>query len=93
FICLLSETDLDGAVTTADKILETIRAHPFGAVGEVLVDLTVSIGVAMYPEHGDNRGALVGAADRALYRAKQEGRNRVVLAAEPEQPLGLKLAT
>lgn len=93
FICLLSETDLDGAVTTADKILETIRAHPFGAVGEVPVDLTVSIGVAMYPEHGDNRGALVGAADRALYRAKQEGRNRVVLAAKPEQPSGLKLAT
>ncbi|MBA2725314.1 MAG: diguanylate cyclase [Actinobacteria bacterium] len=93
FICLLSETDMNGAATTADKILEAIRAHPFGAIGEVPVDLTVSIGVAAYPEHGDKYGALVDAADGALYRAKQAGRNCVVLAEEPEQPSGLKLAT
>lgn len=93
FISLLSETELDGAATTADKILETIRAKPFGAIGEPPVELTVSIGVAAYPAHGDNYRAIVEAADRALYRAKQEGRNRVVVAGDPEPATSLKLAT
>ncbi len=41
--------------------------------------LTVSIGLAVYPEHGDNDGQLLRAADVALYRAKAEGRNRVAM--------------
>ncbi|MDQ4126119.1 MAG: diguanylate cyclase, partial [Actinomycetota bacterium] len=91
FICLLSETDLHGARTTAEKILDAIRSEPFGMPGEQPLTITVSIGVASYPLHGDTYKALVGAADKALYRAKQEGRDRVCTASEPEPPL--KLAT
>lgn len=91
FICLLSETDLHGARTTAEKILDAIRSEPFGVPGEQPLTITVSIGIASYPMHGETYKSLVGAADRALYRAKQEGRDRVCTAGEPEPPL--KLAT
>jgi diguanylate cyclase (GGDEF)-like protein len=78
FICLLSETDKQGAFTTAEKILFAIRSMPFGGTnGEAPVSLTVSIGVASYPEHGDSFRGLVRCADEALYRAKQEGRDRI----------------
>jgi two-component system, cell cycle response regulator len=80
FICLLSETDLYGALTTAEKILEAIRAEPFGGSDEQPIKLTVSIGVASHPEHGVSYKTLVEAADRALYRAKQGGRDRAYAA-------------
>ncbi|MFN2588058.1 MAG: diguanylate cyclase [Actinomycetota bacterium] len=91
FICLLSETDLNGARTTAEKILDAVRSEPFGAPGEQPLTITVSIGIASHPVHGETYKALVGAADRALYQAKQQGRDRVCTASEPEPPL--KLAT
>ena len=76
FICLLSETDVEGARTTAEKICEVIRSEPFGAIGEDPIALTVSIGVASHPEHGESYRALVESADKALYEAKESGRNR-----------------
>ncbi len=89
FICLLSETDVQGATTTAGKIHDAIKGTPFGGMDEELVSLTVSIGLAAYPDHGDSFKALVEAADQALYKAKQTGRDRVCVAsAKPD----LKLA-
>jgi diguanylate cyclase (GGDEF)-like protein len=91
FICLLSETDLRGGVTAAEKILETIRSEPFEGLDGDSMSLTVSVGVASYPNHGDSFSELVEAADQALYTAKQEGRNRVRVA--PTASPNLKLAT
>jgi two-component system, cell cycle response regulator len=82
FLCLLPETDFSGARTTAEKIADLIKAEPFGDPGEEQIDVTVSIGVAAYPRHGSSFSSLVEAADQALYRAKQEGRDRVIVAAE-----------
>jgi diguanylate cyclase (GGDEF)-like protein len=79
FISVLSETDVQGAMTTAEKIRDAIRGEPFGAMDEELLNLTVSIGVSSYPEHGDSFKNLVEAADQALYRAKQLGRDQVQL--------------
>jgi diguanylate cyclase (GGDEF)-like protein len=45
--------------------------------------ITVSAGIAMFPEHGATAETLLHAADQALYRAKAEGRDRVVTAGEP----------
>ncbi|MFN2388305.1 MAG: diguanylate cyclase [Actinomycetota bacterium] len=92
FACLLSETHLAGGAATAEKVRDAIRGEPFGNLDEEMILLTVSIGVASYPEHGDNFRSIVEAADRALYRAKQEGRDRVVLAGD-EPPPGLRIAT
>jgi diguanylate cyclase (GGDEF)-like protein len=91
FICLLAETDVQGAVTTAEKIREAIKIEPYGARGEQQIDLTVSIGVASYGEHGEGYNDLVEAADRALYRAKEAGRDQVAVAGTGPSPL--KIAT
>jgi len=45
---------------------------------------TTSVGVSLFPEHGDDSDALQRAADAALYRAKREGKNRTVVATEAE---------
>jgi diguanylate cyclase (GGDEF)-like protein len=89
FICLLSETDLEGALTTAGKIRDAVKMRRFGGLGEEPVSLTVSIGVASHPEHGRAFRPLIEAADQALYRAKQEGRDRVCTAEKPQPDLKL----
>jgi diguanylate cyclase (GGDEF)-like protein len=90
FICLLPETDYGGALVTSEKILDAVKGEPFGDTGEQLAKLTVSIGVASYPIHGVSFSVLVEAADQALYSAKQEGRDRVIVAGQ--QPPNLTLA-
>ena len=91
FVCLLSETDISGARTTAEKIRQTIASDPFTAVGEEPVSVSVSIGVACYPLHGNGYQSLIEAADQALYQAKEDGRDRVRVAKRPAP--GLHLAT
>jgi diguanylate cyclase (GGDEF)-like protein len=77
FVVVLPETPREGARIVADKILSVIRHRPFGEDGEAAVPLTVSIGVAAFPEDGSTADELVRAADLAMYRAKEAGRNRV----------------
>lgn len=91
FICLLSETDLEGALITAEKIREAVRSETFDHQGEESIGITVSIGVACFPDHGESYQGLVGAADAAMYRAKEEGRDCVRVAEKPQSDL--KLAT
>lgn len=94
FICLLSETDVTGARTTAEKICDVIRSDPFGGPDEEPIQLTVSVGVASYPEHGAGFRSLVEAADKGLYIAKGAGRDRVAVVGEdgPDNSKKLKLA-
>ncbi|HWL65035.1 MAG TPA: diguanylate cyclase [Actinomycetota bacterium] len=80
FACLLTETEMSGALTTAEKIREAVRREAFGEGEEPQLHLTVSIGVATYPDHGDSFVSLIEAADKALYRAKQTGRDQVCVA-------------
>lgn len=73
FILLLPNTDVDEAAHVARKILDII-AQPFTIDGQRLT-LTASIGVAEFPQDGDNFEQLAQSADAALYRAKQSGHN------------------
>jgi len=74
FVALLPETGLKGAQILADRLRVTLEGLRFD--GEIKV--TASMGVAGYRE-GDELAALLGRADAAMYRAKQSGRNRVVV--------------
>jgi diguanylate cyclase (GGDEF)-like protein len=77
FLILLPRTDLNGAVEVAKRIQARLAEEEMG--GEDAI--TLSIGVAEYPKHGDNADVVIAAADAALYQAKHGGRNRVVRAA------------
>ena len=76
FTLLLPRTGLAGALRLADKIRTAIGGRPFDLDGTP-VGVSVSVGVAAYPEHGSSGKELLAAADGALYRAKAGGRNRV----------------
>jgi diguanylate cyclase (GGDEF)-like protein len=78
FVCILPHTNHEEALRTAERIRATIADHVFRA-GQQQSRVTVSIGVATYPSaRVDSPGGLLREADKALYRAKEAGRNRVV---------------
>ena len=77
FIVLLPETPAKGAMDVAERIRAAIGVRPLAIDGEQVL-ATVSIGIACFPEDGRTLDALAVRADRALYQAKQEGRNKVV---------------
>ena len=92
FLLILPETDAATAALVAERIrtsAESDRFTPDSAGAEV--NVTLSIGYALFPAHASTHEALVEAADRALYRSKQAGRNRVTAAegtaaATPKEP-------
>jgi diguanylate cyclase (GGDEF)-like protein len=81
FVVLLPETTLAAAVEVADRIRTAVAAAPV-AWRTGLIPVTLSAGAAACPETVPLPEELMGVADRALYRAKHDGRNRVA-AAEP----------
>jgi len=90
FAALLPETDLAQAEVVADRLRCAIAERPIVADGSRIV-LTVSIGVAEATVSMSGVGALVKLADRSLYQAKRDGRNRRVSAA-PTPITGYNLA-
>ena len=77
FVILLSQlpaTEYRG-VAVAQHLLEAL-ARPF-RIGSLELQVTPSIGISWYPEHGDNLDSLIRAADLAMYQAKQAGRSNV----------------
>ena len=76
FTAILPQTPRGGARAVAERLRACVAEHTFPNVknGEI----TISLGLAMFPEDGIQPGSLIGAADAALYAAKQRGRNCVV---------------
>jgi diguanylate cyclase (GGDEF)-like protein len=77
FIVLLPETPAKGALDVAERIRAAIARMPLATEGTSVV-ASVSVGVACFPEDGRTLDTLAARADRALYEAKQRGRNCVV---------------
>ena len=74
FIMLLPEFDEEKYIATVAQKLLSVVSEPFLCHGQALV-LTASIGIAVFPRHGQDEQALMRCADAAMYHAKNEGRN------------------
>ncbi len=77
FAVIMPNAEESGALKTADRIRRAIEKDQV-LCEAARIQVTASIGVACWPKHGKELKDLVAAADRALYAAKQAGRNRVV---------------
>jgi diguanylate cyclase (GGDEF)-like protein len=85
FALILVNTGMQGALHVAEGLRAAVEAAEFGSGDDT--QLTVSIGVAVCPDHATELDALVKAADDALYRVKGMGRNSVVsVGGEPMEP-------
>ena len=80
FGVLAPQTSLEAAKVLAERLRHAIASEPIWVNSDLSIPLTISVGVAVFPEHGQNESDLVAAADAALYRAKEEGRNCVRVA-------------
>ncbi len=80
FVIVLPEMDALGARDTAERLRQAVSQTPQTLDDGTRVSLTISVGVAVYPEHGQDAETLCAAADKAMYRAKERGRNCVVVA-------------
>jgi two-component system, cell cycle response regulator len=91
FVLILPETNLEGGLAVAEKLRRGTVKTPFcGEDDGNRVRLTVSIGVACFPEHATQPEELLRAADEALYEAKLQGRDRVVTAGPRLLPLAAR---
>jgi diguanylate cyclase (GGDEF)-like protein/PAS domain S-box-containing protein len=80
FALILSGASLDAARQRAELLREDLKQLIVKHAGEVLGNITVSTGISVFPNHGASAEELLRAADAALYRAKAEGRDQVVMA-------------
>lgn len=88
FVLILSPSTAEGARQRAEVIRQDAARLNISHANRDLGAITLSLGVAMFPDHASDLAAIVKAADLALYQAKRGGRNRVVMFAESaEQPI------
>jgi diguanylate cyclase (GGDEF)-like protein len=96
FVLLLPETDARGAITVAERLGAAIRdtsfaipppPGPAAAAPRVLIPVTVSIGIAVYPHHATTGSRVLDAADGALYAAKAAGRDTYRVAVAGTRPV------
>ncbi len=80
FVLILAYSDVDGACKRAELLREELKQLTVQHAGQVLGRISCSIGVSAFPGHGTTVEELLRTADQALYRAKTEGRDRVVVA-------------
>ena len=89
FALILPETSRTGAYIVSERIRldakETFDRSPLGAVPSSAISMSVSGGIAIYPTDSNSAEGLLRMADRALYRSKREGKNRITLHAEEKR--------
>lgn len=84
FSIILPDTGRDGAVSVAVRIRERVQEHVFLASEGLTERLTASVGVATLPDVAGSAEELIRAADMAMYRVKEAGKNGIQVAQEPE---------
>lgn len=92
FVCLLPGAAQQPAVTIGERIRQRLAEEPL-SIDNGHIAITVSIGIATYPDHGSTMEELSKSADRALYVSKAKGRDRVTVYDAAEDPISLKVRT
>jgi diguanylate cyclase (GGDEF)-like protein len=80
FALILPEAPVEAARERAEHLRRTANESQIEHHGKTLGRVSISVGVSCYPQHGTTGEVLLRSADRALYRAKEEGRDRVIVA-------------
>ena len=78
FVIIMPDTDLARAIQVGERLRATIAADPFSIASNKELRVTASVGISTLENRDDTPETLFKRADRALYSAKREGRNRVV---------------
>ncbi|HEX5406451.1 MAG TPA: diguanylate cyclase [Pseudonocardiaceae bacterium] len=79
FALVVPEISPQELASIGERLRTKVAASPIQVSPDVWIDVTVSVGTAGYPRHGDSPAELITTADRALYAAKSQGRDRVVV--------------
>lgn len=77
FALVLPDTGADGAYAVGERIRDRVAAHSFLAADRLNVRLTVSVGLATFPDVASSSEELIQAADGAMYRVKRQGKNGI----------------
>jgi len=77
---ILPEITIATASECAERLRRAVQTMQIQLYGQTIEGIRLSIGLASYPEHGGTVEAVVRAADRALYRAKENGRDQLMTA-------------
>jgi diguanylate cyclase (GGDEF)-like protein len=86
FLLVLPGASLEVGCQRAERLREEVKRMEIDQDLVSLVTVSLSLGVACFPEHGSTAAALIRAADLALYQAKSQGRDQVVAQALPQKP-------
>jgi len=77
FVIILPNTDKVGAFLAADRLRDTVENETFpGEERQPMGRITLSVGVSSFPDHGETSDEILEKADKAMYYAKEQGRNR-----------------
>ena len=79
FVLVMSEAPHNTVMQRAEKLRQGVQQLGIEYEGRLVGPITVSIGIGVFPDHGDSVEAVLRTADAAMYQAKQMGRNRVVV--------------
>lgn len=92
FVVVLPATDLRGAYRVAEKVRKKVEEMSLAAISsDNPPQITCSLGISCYPLHGNNIDKLIQSADKALYEAKNSGRNRTCIFGAEKGPEAEKL--
>jgi diguanylate cyclase (GGDEF)-like protein len=83
FAIVLPDTGREGALSVGDRVRNRIAAFTFLGGNDLVIHLTASVGVATLPDAAASAEELVQAADQAMYRVKQSGKNGIHVAVDP----------
>ena len=77
FVVMISSATRESVIVTAERVRNNMEENPF-RIGNLSLDVTISIGVASLADQSDTLMSIINNADKALYQAKESGRNKVV---------------